>query len=64
MKSNQVKSLYLLRNIIKHELLDERQRAGRTRQTDSALTADRAYEHKKPETLNTFEKVIEVLWSV
>ena len=31
---------YLLRNIVKHELLDKK-RLGRTKQTDTALTADR-----------------------
>jgi len=36
----------LLINIMKHELLDKRKRAGWTSQTDTSLTAKRAYKQK------------------
>ena len=58
--SSSSSSLYLLRNIVKHDLIDKRQRAGRIRQADAVLTADQAYKHKNIKTLNTLKKVIEV----
>jgi len=35
------------KRLVKYELLDKRKRAERTMQTDTALTADLTYEHRK-----------------
>jgi len=42
----QLTSLCFLRNMVKRVFLDKIKRTGHTRQTDTALTADRAYKQK------------------